>query len=91
MSDESKVRLYHRLEDALGRDTATVLIEHLETVATKQDIADLRLEMRETFVTKVDFAEFKADLHRDLRTMAFALVGTNVALVAVATAVARLV
>ena len=71
--EESTVRLYHRLEDVLGRETATALADHLEALATKrdiadlreatkQDIADLRAEMRETFVTKVESAEFKSEV-----------------------------
>lgn len=100
---ESRFRLYQQFEEGIGSEMATVLMEHLDTFATKQDIADLRAEM----VTRVEFIEFKAQvaaefaevkvaianletkLHDELRTTALVLVGTNVALICVAAAFVR--
>jgi hypothetical protein len=76
--EESTVRLYHRLEDGLGKDMATVLVEHF---ATKQDLA----AAVETLVTKVEFregmADLKASMYRTVLTATLVLVSTNVALV----------
>ncbi len=95
--EESTVRLYHRLEDGLGKGMATVLVEHF---ATKQDLADLRAEMRETFATKTELKEAVAELkiamanlesrlHRDMKNMALALVSTNIVLLGGVVAILR--
>lgn len=80
--EESTVRLYHRLEDGLGEDMATVLVENF---ATKKDL--------ERFVTKTEFreglADLKASMYRTVLTTALVLVSTNIALWGGAVAVLR--
>ena len=88
--EESTVRLYHRLEDAMGKDVASVLVENF---STKQDFADLRAEIRQTFATKGELkeavADVKASMYRALLATTLVLVSTNVALIGGAVAVLR--
>ena len=84
--DESTVWLYHRLEDGMGKDMATVLVENF---ATKQDLK----AAVETLVTKTEFregmADLKASMYRTVLTTALVLVSTNVALLGGVVAILR--
>ncbi|MDQ3758265.1 MAG: hypothetical protein M3394_10495 [Actinomycetota bacterium] len=80
--EESTVRLYNRLEDDLGQDVATVLVDNF---ATKKDL--------EQFTTKdelkVALADLELRMYRTMLSGAFVLVTTNVALWGSAVAVLR--
>jgi len=91
--EESTVRLYHRLEDGLGKDMATVLVEHF---ATKQDLAAAvaplatKTELKEAVAElKIAMANLESRLHRDMKNMALALVSTNIVLLGGVVAILR--
>jgi hypothetical protein len=69
--EESTIRLYHRLEDGLGRETATALTEYLDarigTLVTKDEL-------------KAELSGLELRLSRAMFAGAMVLVGTNVAL-----------
>ncbi|MGH2747319.1 MAG: hypothetical protein ACRDKB_05290 [Actinomycetota bacterium] len=85
VDERSRHDLYTKLEQVLGHEHATVLMEHLPPVgwadvATKRDLEQLeeRLEYKM-------LATFRAELNAQTRTMITAMVGiTSSAMLAVA-------
>ena len=66
IDERTRHQLFLRLEDVLGPEEASILMEHLPPVgwadvATKRDLDHLRTELR---------AEFRADLQEGLREQA---------------------
>ena len=82
ITEESRHRMYERLEEVLGRDQAATLMEHLPPVgwadvATRRDVDNV------ANVLRVEFA-------REQRNLVFAMVAANSTLAALAFAAARL-
>lgn len=82
VSEESRHKLYGRLDEVLGSDEATTLIEHLPPVgwadvATKRDLEQLKYEL----VARFD---------RELRVMTWRLVTAMIAVASVVVAAVRL-
>jgi hypothetical protein len=82
ITERDRHRLYQRLEEVLGSERATTMMEHLPPVgwadvATRRDLENLGNELRVEF-------------HRELRTFLFAVVATNTALAGVAIAAGQL-
>jgi hypothetical protein len=77
--EESTVRLYHRLEDGMGKDIATVLVENF---ATKDDIAKLVTdELNQAMAElRMEMSNMELRLYRFMFTGATALIATNLAL-----------
>jgi len=101
LDERSRHQLYLRLEEVLGPEAATILMEHLPPVgwadvATKRDLDALeqRLEMRSEVMEHKLLAAFRGELHASLsaqgRQLAITLAGTAGALSALAFAAARL-
>ena len=103
VDERSRHELYRRLEEVLGPDAATTLIEHLPPVgwadvATRHDLAgleqrmDLRFERVEERI-KAGMFELRATFEHELRaqtsTMVFAVVGVVLTMAALAFALAR--
>jgi hypothetical protein len=93
ITEESRHQLYQRLEEVLGREQATTLMEHLPPVgwadvATKRDLDSLSV------ATKGDIESLgnviRVEFHRELRSFLFAVLATNAGLVGLAFAAARL-
>ncbi|MGH9135629.1 MAG: hypothetical protein ACRD0G_01110 [Acidimicrobiales bacterium] len=87
ITEERRHQLYTKLEQVLGREEATVLMEHLPPVgwadvATKRDLDGLEARLE---------ARLEAKLERSLRTYFMAMVASNVSFMALAFAAARLV
>jgi hypothetical protein len=90
IDERARHQLYLRLEDVLGREEATALMEHLPPVGwadvvTKHDL-DLRLEALEHKLS----ATFREEFARQTRTMVLAYTGSMVSVVGLVFA-ARLV
>ena len=67
MSEESRHRLYSRLEDLLGPVEATTLMEHLPAGAssdlvTRRDFEAFAVQLRTEL--RADFAEFRAEFEQ---------------------------
>lgn len=82
ITEESRHRMYQRLEEVLGREQAATLMEHLPPVgwadvATKRDL---------------DVLEFKleAALHRELRAQTYRMLGFFTAAMAVVVAAVKI-
>lgn len=101
LDERSRHQLYLRLEEALGADAATTLMEHLPPlgwadVAMKRDLdgleqrLDLRLEALEHKLLAAFRGELQAALTAQGRQLAITLAGTAGALSALAFAAARL-
>ena len=89
ISEESRHRLYNRLEEVLGTEGASTLMEHLPPVgwadvATKRDLDHLGAELR------VEIARQAADTRASLRTLFLGLAGLQLSGAGLALAVARL-
>ena len=87
ITEEARHRLYQRLEEVLGPEQASTLMEHLPPVgwadvATKRDLDQLGTLLR---------ADLRAEWRRELLTQTLALLGANAALAGLAFAAARLV
>ena len=94
ISEESRHRLYERLEEVLGREQATILMEHLPPVgradlATKRDLDALaqRMELRFDVLGN----QLRAEWRHDLMNVTFAMLAANATLAALAFGAARLV
>ena len=71
ITEESRHRLYQALEDKIGREHATTLMEQLPPVgwadvATKRDLDALETRLK---------AEWRAELHREIRNLTIQLLG----------------
>ena len=100
ISEETRHHLYRRLEEALGPEEASTLMEHLPPVgwadvATKHDLDVIRddlvrLEARmdERIDSAVDMLEARlmVAFHREMIRQIWALAGTLVAVAAIPTA-----
>lgn len=101
ITEETRHRLYQRLEEVLGPEQAATMMAHLPPVgwadvATKHDLHQLgaRLDLRfEQVDLRIEAAtaNVRAELHRDLRHAVVAMIAADTALVAVAFAAAGLV
>lgn len=103
VSEESRHRLYGRIEELLGREEAATLMEHLPPVgwadvATKRDLDHLSEVVRGELAvmeTKLEarietgLARAALDTRAGLRTMFLRLVGLQMSGAALALAVAR--
>ncbi len=96
VDERSRHELYRRLEEVLGSDAATTLIEHLSPVgwadvATKHDLAALeeRLDLRFDSMASDLRAYFEHELRKQTTTMIFALVSVVLTMAALAFALAR--
>ena len=81
ITEESRHRLYQRLDEVLGVNEAATLMEHLPPVgwadvATKHDLEMFRLE-------------FRAELHNELRKQLVTFLSVNFALAGLVLAAAR--
>ena len=101
LDERSRHQLYLRLEELLGPEAATTLMEHLPPVgwadvATKRDLDALenRLDLRFEALEHKLMAAFRGELQTALtaqgRQMSITLAGTAGALSALAFAAARL-
>jgi hypothetical protein len=93
ITEESRHRLYQRLEELLGRDEAATLMEHLPPVgwadvATKRDLehlgSTLRLEIENLGLA------LRADFAKEQRNLVFAMLAANTTLAGLTFAAARL-
>lgn len=93
ISEQARHQLYSRLEQVLGQDEATTLIEYLpplgwQDVATKRDldaaIATLGGELR------AEIGGLKADLRTQTRSLFLSLLGLQMTAAGLAVAVIRL-
>ncbi|MDQ3305926.1 MAG: hypothetical protein M3535_08110 [Actinomycetota bacterium] len=100
MSSDERVRheLYQRLEEVLGVEHATALMEHLPAhrdVATKADVRDLVTKVELEVVKQELTATFRKELSESFatqtRTIVFALFGAMATSSGLAFAAARLV
>ena len=82
VDERSRHELYLKLEETLGPDAATTLVEHLPgvgwaDVATKHDLDGLRRDL--VSIEERLTLRFEATLHRELarqsRSMIFAMIG----------------
>ena len=64
MSEESRHRLYRRLEDVLGPDEAATLMEHVPPVPAQEQVT--REVLRgELAVFRTEFADFRGDMRAE--------------------------
>ena len=103
VDERSRHALYRRLEEVLGPEAATTLIEHLPPVgwadvATRHDLTALehRIDLRFDRVDesmKAATSDLRASFEHELRsqttTMVFSLVGVVLTMAALAFALAR--
>lgn len=94
IAEESRHRLYQRLEELLGRDEATTLMEHRSPVGwadvtTKRDLEHLGALFRLELQSGLD--GLRTEFARDQRSLVFAMLAANSTLAALAFAAARLV
>ncbi len=101
ITEESRHKLYQRLEEVLGHEQAAVLMEHLPPlgwadVATKRDVDSLKrdvdaLESSLGLRTENLGNVLRAEWRRDLLSQTFALIAANATMVGLAVAVTKLV
>ncbi len=82
VTEAKRHHLYRRLEEVLGAEEATTMMELVPPVgwadvATKQDLVGLEHSLR-------------ADMHRELRVQLLAILGFNMTLFAAGVALVRL-
>lgn len=82
VTEETRHRMYERLEEVLGREQAATLMEHLPPVGWA-DVATRRDLENTANVLRVEFA-------REQRNLIFAMLAANSTLAALAFAAARL-
>jgi len=93
LDERSRHELYLRLEETLGPEAATTLMEHLPPVgwadvATKRDLDHLRGDI-DNLGDRLR-AEFYKEFAHQTRTIVFANLGTVAAVAGIAFAAARL-
>jgi hypothetical protein len=93
ISEESRHHLYIRLEEILGAEEATTLMEYLPPggwadVATKRDLDALAVTIN--MATHRDIADLRAHFERELRVSSWRFISVFVAAVSVAVAVIKL-
>jgi hypothetical protein len=97
INERSRHELFARLEEILGKEHATVLMEHLPPVgwadvATKHDLDQLERRLTTRFDSKLDalrfelLAAFRAELNSQTRILIFGLVTAFAAVAGVALA-----
>ncbi|MEO7804784.1 MAG: hypothetical protein ABIS18_10860 [Actinomycetota bacterium] len=98
IDERSRHGLYLKLEQVLGSDEATTLMEHLPPVgwadvATKHDLEQLRvhLELQIQGATNAIMAAFRGELVALQRHMIFAMTGLMVSMAALAFGVAQFI
>lgn len=101
IDEETRHRMYQRLEEVLGMETATALMDHLPPVgwadvATKRDLDVLRRELAlkfEAFDYKFEAMDhkFEAAIHREARTTIVTMMAGNTALAGLILAAVRLI
>jgi hypothetical protein len=82
ITEETRYRLYQRLEAVLGSEEASILMEHLPPagwadVATKQDLQLLKLDVR-------------SEIRGEINKLLYAILASNTALLVGAFTAARL-
>ena len=104
ITEEERHRLYLRLEEVLGPEQATTLMEHLPPVgwadvATKRDIDTLAVATKrdiDALAAKTTAEiqglghELRAEFYRGQRTLLLAMLTSNTALAAIALAAGQL-
>jgi hypothetical protein len=84
-TDDDRRRLYDALDQALGRDSAAILMAHLSPVgwaelATKGDLAELRGEMVALKgELRGEMAALRSELRGEMQAMLPRLVAANIA------------
>jgi hypothetical protein len=73
VDERSRHQLYQRLQEVLGAEEATTLMEHLPPggvirIATKDDLESLKLELL------AEIHQVRADIHRNARTLTLSFV-----------------
>lgn len=99
-TEKSRHELYRRLEEILGPDEATTLMEHLPPVGwadvvTKDDLRSLQSSLNARIDVlgselRTEMAGLSTELHSTLRTNAYLTIGAMAALVGLISAVATL-
>ena len=100
ITEKSRHELYRRLEEILGPEQATTLMEHLPPVgwadvATKDDLRSLQSSLTARIDVvgselRTEMASLSTELHSTLRTNAYLTIGAMAALVGLISAVATL-
>jgi hypothetical protein len=104
ITEKSRHELYRRLEEILGPDEATTLMEHLPPVgwadvATKEDLHQLETRLDATIDgldarlgSRIDVLgyELRTEMHSTLRTNAYVTIGAIAALVGLLSALSTL-
>ncbi len=80
LDERSRHQLYLRLEETLGAEAASTLMEHLPPVgwadvATKRDIDQLRSEIRSDLRAEIN--GLRAEFHKESKTITLAVMGVN--------------
>lgn len=98
IDERTRHELFLKLEDVLGPEEATTLMEHLPPVgwadvATKRDLDQLEIRMENRFETLEHklTAAYRAEMISQTRTMIFTTMSTLVSVAGLAFAAARLV
>jgi hypothetical protein len=98
ITEESRYRLYQRLEELLGQNEAATLMEHLPPVgwadvATKRDLEQSVAMMKRDLDHGLDSLGnvLRVEFAREQRNLVFAMVAANSTLAAISFAAARLV
>ena len=97
IDEHSRLELFSRLEQVLGPEHATVLMEHLPPVgwadvATKRDLDHLEALLGARIETTEQrlLATFRAEMNAQTRTMVFSMTAALAAMASLAFAAARL-
>lgn len=106
VTEEARYRLHGHLEEIMGEEHAAALMEWLPDgpIASKDDVDRLRDDVKkdidhlrevmdlrfETVATKEMVLDLKAELHREMRTQTYVILGAISAMTGIATVIARL-
>jgi hypothetical protein len=105
ITEESRHRMYQRLEELLGKDEATTLMEHLPPVgwadiATKRDLDHLATSMDlklDHLATSMDLKLenmaniLRTEFARGLNRQTLTMMATNMVLISIVLAITRLI